>query len=183
VTYNFKNRLPPTFSEFIDFFVERLAMRVEYINSFISSLDNTFRTMLDCEVTRGQAALKDNLSPKFDVSGVIGLSGKAVGTVVLSLSKEVAMQAASHMLMCENTEINDDVVDAVGELTNMIAGAAKADLAEYQLMVSLPSVITGRDHEVRFPSDVRPICVPFSTKWGALVLEVGFSPVREPAIV
>jgi chemotaxis protein CheX len=86
------------------------------------------------------------------------------------------------MLMCENTEINGDVVDAVGELTNMVAGGAKAKLAEYQLMVSLPNVITGRDHEVRFPSDVTPICVPFSTKWGALALEVGFAPVREPLL-
>ena len=158
-------------------------MQVEYINSFISALDHTFQTMLDCEVKRGQAALKENFAPKFEVSGVIGLSGKAVGTVVLSFSKEVAMQAASHMLMSENTEINDDVVDAVGELTNMVAGSAKSQLAEYQLMVSLPNVITGRDHEVRFPSNVRPICVPFMTKWGPLALEVGFSPVREPVLV
>ena len=158
-------------------------MKVEYINSFISSLDHTFRTMLECEVERGQAALKENFAPKYEVSGVIGLSGKAVGTVVLSLSKEVAMQAASHMLMSENTEINDDVVDAVGELTNMVAGAAKSQLVEYQLMVSLPNVITGRDHEVRFPSNVRPICVPFTTKWGPLALEVGFSPVKAPVLV
>ena len=157
-------------------------MSVAYMNSFISSLDNTFRTMLDCEVQRGQATLKDNFSPKFDVSGIIGLSGKAIGTVVLSLSKEVALRAASHMLMCENTEINADVVDAVGELTNIVAGSAKGELAEYQLMASLPNVIIGRNHEVRFPSDVKPICVPFMTKWGPLALEVGFSPVREHAL-
>jgi chemotaxis protein CheX len=158
-------------------------MRVEYINSFISSLDRTFQTMLECKVTRGQPVLKDDVSPKFDVSGVIGLSGKAVGTVVLSFSKEVALQAASHLLMCEHTELDADVVDAVGELTNVVAGAAKSQLAEYELMASLPNVITGRNHEVRFPSDVTPICVPFTTKWGALALEVGFSPVREPALV
>jgi chemotaxis protein CheX len=82
--------------------------------------------------------------------------------------------------MSENTEINEDVIDAVGELTNMVAGAAKAKLEEYELSVSLPTVITGQDHDVRFPSDVTPICVPFATKWGAVTLEVGFSPVREP---
>jgi chemotaxis protein CheX len=154
-------------------------MKVEYINKFIASLGNTFQTMLECKVTRGQPALKDSSSPKYDVSGIIGLSGKAVGTVVVSFSKEVAMHAASHMLMCECTDLSADVVDAVGELTNMVAGAAKAELAEYELMVSLPNVITGRDHEVRFPSDVTPICVPFETKWGPVALEVGFSPVRE----
>jgi chemotaxis protein CheX len=85
------------------------------------------------------------------------------------------------MLMTEATEINDDVLDAVGELTNMVAGAAKAELEEYELMVSLPNVITGRDHDVHFPSNVTPICVSFETDWGELTLEVGLATVPQPA--
>ena len=156
-------------------------MRAEYINPFITSLKNAFHTMLDCEVRRGEIRLKDNHSPSGEVSGVIGLSGKAVGTVVLNFSKSVALQAASTMLMTEATEINDDVLDAVGELTNMVAGAAKAELEEYELMVSLPNVITGRDHDVHFPSNVTPICVSFETDWGDLTLEVGLATVAQPA--
>ena len=155
-------------------------MQAEYINPFIASLSNAFQTMLGCEVERGAITLKSNTSPKHEVSGIIGLSGKAVGTVVLSLSESVALKAASTMLMCEVNEINEDVVDAVGELTNMVAGAAKAELEEYELAVSLPNVITGRDHEVRFPSNVQPICVPFKTQWGSLALEVGLASVAEP---
>ncbi|MFZ5833546.1 MAG: chemotaxis protein CheX [Planctomycetota bacterium] len=158
-------------------------MRVEIINPFIASLDNAFRTMLGCSVERGPICLVDSRKPKYDVSGVIGLSGNAVGTVVLSLSEAVAVKAASVMLLCETSEINDDVVDAVGELTNMVAGAAKAELEEYRLMVSLPSVITGRHHEVRFPSNVTPICVPFNTSWGPLALEVGLASVPSPVEV
>jgi chemotaxis protein CheX len=153
-------------------------MRVEYINPFIAALRNAFLTMLGCEVRRREVSLKNDVAPKFDVSGIIGLSGQAIGTVVLSLSEQVALKAASTMLMCETTEINADVVDAVGELTNMVAGAAKAKLEEYHLAVTLPSVITGRNHAVRFPSDVTPICVHFDTDWGPLALEVGLAPVR-----
>ncbi len=156
-------------------------MRAEYINPFIASVSNAFLTMLDCKLRRGTISLKDHNSPKYEISGIVGLSGKAIGTVVLSLSEAVALKAASTMLMCETTEIDADVVDAVGELTNMVAGGAKAELEQYQLMVSLPNVITGRDHEVRFPSDVTPICVPFESEWGPLMLEVGLTPVREPA--
>jgi len=152
------------------------SMRVEYINPFISSLANTFRTMLGCEVRRREISLKPDRTPLHEVSGVIGLSGGAAGTVVLSLSKSVALKAASTLLMYEASEIDDDVVDAVGELTNMVAGGAKAQLAEFDLSVSLPSVITGRGHEIRFPSDVTPICVPFETDWGSLAVEVGFAP-------
>jgi chemotaxis protein CheX len=153
-------------------------MKVEYINPFIASLNNAFQTMLGCAVHRGPLSLKDGIAPKFEISGIIGLSGMAIGTVVLSLSEAVALKAASVMLMSETTRIDADVVDAVGELTNMVAGRAKADLEEYQLSVSLPSVITGRDHTVRFPSNVTPICVPFDTAWGPLALEVGFAPVE-----
>ena len=154
-------------------------MRVEYINPFIAALQNAFSTMLSCEVHRGQIMLKNGNNPQYDISGIIGLSGKAVGTVVLSLSKDVAVKAASTLLMSETTEINADVIDAVGELTNMVAGAAKAELEEFNLQVSLPNVITGLGHTIRFPSDVTPITVPFSSEWGNLALEVGFAPVRE----
>lgn len=157
-------------------------MQVEYINPFIAAMTNAFMTMLGCELKRGQLSLKDENSPKYEVSGIVGLSGKAVGTVVMGLSESVALKATSAMLMCETKTIDDDVVDAVGELTNMVAGAAKAELEKYELMVSLPNVITGRDHNVRFPSDVTPICVQFTSEWGDLALEVGFAPVREPAV-
>jgi chemotaxis protein CheX len=154
-------------------------MKVEYINPFITSLSNAFQTMLNCKVRRGKIYLKDGLSPNYEISGTIGLSGEAIGTVVVSLSEAVALKAASTMLMCETTDIDADVIDAVGELTNMIAGRAKAELEEYAMQLSLPNVITGHDHQVRFPSNVTPVCVSFETDWGPLCLEVGLAMVPE----
>lgn len=155
-------------------------MRADYINPFITSLINTFETMLSCPLTRGQIFLKSETTKLHDVSGIIGLSGEAQGTIVLSLEESVALQATTQMLMSETpeVEINTDVVDAVGELTNMVAGGAKAQLTEYQLSISLPGVIKGAGHEVCFPSDVTPICVPFTCPWGALKIEVGLAEVR-----
>jgi chemotaxis protein CheX len=155
-------------------------MRAEYINPFLTSLKNVLHTMLGCEARRGEIALKPDNRARHYVSGIIGLSGRAVGMVVLSLSEAVALKAASTMLMAEQGQVNDDVLDAVGELTNMIAGRAKAELEEYQLAVSLPSVVTGHGHEIHFPSNVRPISIAFETDWGPLALEVGFAPVHEP---
>jgi len=155
-------------------------MKAEYINPFLRSLANTFETMLGCTIERGTICLKKDQVAIFDISGIIGLSGKAIGTVVVSLSEEVALKATSAMLMCEATQIDEDVIDAVGEIANMVAGAAKAELEEYDMSVSLPNVITGKGHEVLFPSDVTPICVPFSSPWGPLTLEVGLAEVSEP---
>lgn len=158
-------------------------MRVEHINPFILSLKNVLQTMLACEARRGTISLKQDNRATHPVSGVIGLSGNAVGTVVLSVSEAFALKAASTMLMAEATELDADVLDAVGELTNMVAGRAKAELEEFELMVSLPNVITGMGHEVHFPSNVTPLLIAFDTDWGPLSLEVGLAPVDQPAAV
>jgi chemotaxis protein CheX len=156
-------------------------MRADYINPFIKSLVRVFQTMLGCESHRGQLRLKGDGPAEHCVSGVIGLSGRAKGSVVLNFSEELALKAASTMLMQEMTEIDADVSDAIGELTNMVAGAAKAELAEYQLSLSLPNVITGPNHTIRFPSAVQRICVPFETPWGPVLLEVGLVETHESA--
>jgi chemotaxis protein CheX len=109
------------------------------------------------------------------VSGLIGLSGKCQGMVVVSLSRQTALKAASILLAHEATEINADVVDAVGEMTNMIAGAAKAQLAQYELSVGLPTVICGRNHSISFPSGSTPIVMPFDSDIGPMSVEVGLA--------
>lgn len=156
-------------------------MNVEYINPFIRSVSNVFDTMLNCSVARGDIWLKSDSRPSYMVSGVIGLSGQAFGMVVLSLPEKIALKSAAVMLMEETTTLNADVLDAVGELTNIIAGGAKAELVKYQMSVSMPSVITGHDHEVHFPLNIRPIGIPFKTDWGDFALEVGLSEILFPS--
>jgi len=146
---------------------------VDFINPFLNSAITVFRTMLGCELQRGKPYLADSVQPKHEISGVIGLSGKAIGTVVLSLEGPVALKVAEAMLGEAQTELSGDVVDAIGEVTNMIAGSAKAQLEHLNMSVSLPSVIMGRDHKVAFPGDIRPIAIPFDSEWGPVCVQVG----------
>jgi chemotaxis protein CheX len=148
-------------------------MNVEYINPFVTSVISVFHTMLGAELTRGQPFVKTGSQPRHDISGVIGLSGKARGTIVLSLDREAALRTTEVMIHERPLHIDANVIDAVGELANMIAGSAKARLEEFELSVSLPSVIMGKGHCVEFPSNTQPICIPFECEWGAVDVEVG----------
>ena len=150
-------------------------MKAEYINPFLVSTISTFKTMLGCVLTRGTPFVKNGLQPEHEVSGVIGLSGRAQGTVVVGLGREAALRATEAMLQERPPEINGDVVDAIGELANIIAGGAKAKLEHLDLSVSLPSVITGKGHCIQFPTKVTPICIPFESDWGLITVEVGLS--------
>jgi len=150
-------------------------MKAEYINPFLASAMAAFETMLGCTLTRGTPYVKNGAQPEHEVSGVIGLSGKAQGTVVLSLSRDAAINAAGELLGERPSEVNGEVTDAVGELTNIIAGGAKAKLEHLDLSVSLPTVIAGKHHSVEFPRKVTPICIPFESQWGLITVEVGLS--------
>ena len=168
-------------------------MDVSFINHFIESTANVFDTMLSCPVKRTSLMLKVGSQPTHEVSAVIGLSGKAVGSVVLSLSTDVALKAVEQMLFDEFTEINAEVVDGVGELANMVAGGAKAGLEDMELALGLPNVIIGNAHQIYFPGSVQPISVGFETPWGPMAIDVGFNTsiegnlesisLREPAAV
>jgi len=151
------------------------AIRVEYINPFIIAVSKTLETMVGCSVTREPPQVKRGKSALYPVSGIIGLSGAIVGTVVLTMSENLALKSASAMLMEEFTEFDNDVSDAVGELTNVIAGNAKAQLEEYKLSLSLPNVIYGKDVELRFPEKCTPISIPFQTDHGPMAIEIGFT--------
>ena len=158
-------------------------MKVEYINPFLVSTISVFDTMLNCKLERGVPYLKNGTQPQHEVSGVIGLSGKAQGTVVLTLSREAALSATEALLQERPTEINGDVTDAIGELVNIIAGNAKAKLEHLDMSVSLPTVITGKNHCIEFPSKVTPICIPFTSAWGDVTVEVVLREVKAAVTV
>ncbi len=159
-------------------------MRVEYINPFVTAVLSVFRTMLGTELVRGQPFVKGGFQPRHQISGVIGLSGKARGTIVLSLDREAALRATAILTQEERpSSINADVIDAVGELANMIAGCAKAKLEQFEMSVSLPSVITGKGHCIEFPSNTTPICIPFDCEWGSVDVEVGLVELPVPSVV
>ena len=117
-------------------------MKVEFLNPFVTAAVSVFRTMLMCELTRGELRIKDNFQPNHEISGVIGLSGGAVGTVVLSLSHNVALSATGAMLGERPESLNADVVDVIGEVTNMIGGSSKSQLEQFAMSLSLPNVIS-----------------------------------------
>ena len=153
-----------------------MSIDIDYINPVIAGLEHVFDTMLNCKVERVGLGLMESNQALHPVSGIIGISGKGVGTIVLSMERAVAMKAAEVMLMAEGiTEIDNDVLDAVGEITNMVCGDAKAKLAQYHLSISLPNILHGEGCWLHFPQKAHPISIPFKCQWGLLALQIGFT--------
>ena len=146
-------------------------MKVEYINPFIDSTTSVFATMLNSKLVRSNLYIKRECTAEHEISGVIGLQGSMAGTVVLRLNRPTALAAAEIMIGEPQTEVNADVKDAVGELANMVAGGAKAQLGGLNMNLTIPTVVTGT-FAIEFPSQLPPICVEFQSNWGPLTIEV-----------
>ena len=73
-----------------------------------------------------------------------------------------------------HTEINQDVFDAVGELTNMISGVARTHLEKEGMTVyaAIPSVVYGKQHTINHILNSPSIMIPFSIDQGSFVVDV-----------
>ncbi len=153
-----------------------LAIRVEHVNPFVSSTMETFTKMVGIEPKPGKLMLKKDSKLNYDISGIIGLSGMAKGSVAISFPKETAIAICNKFMSGDYKDLHADILDAVGELVNIIAGNAKKDLTEFSIAISLPSVIVGANHQIAEPKDSFSFVVPFSTALGGFHLAVSLKP-------
>lgn len=157
-------------------------MDVKFINAFVGSIINVFKTMLGEEVKVSKPILKKDDLVTAEVSGIIGLSGEVQGSVVLSFERDAACKIASKFAGAEMTLESTDFCDAIGELANMVAGNAKKDFTGYEASISLPSVIIGKGHTVS-QSKARPyIVIPCDTSMGKFNVEVALVAAKTPAM-
>ena len=153
-------------------------MDAQYITPFITSIQNVFSTMLQLPVSVSEPSLKQGQRATYDVSGIIGMSGDVVGSVVLSFPKQTAERLVALFVGMEIDAESPDFADAVGELVNMVSGNAKGLFQNKQVSISCPSVIVGHNHNVSTSSDTPCVVIPCETDCGQLAIEIA---IRENA--
>ena len=151
-------------------------MNVDYINPFLEGTVNVLKTMAMVDPNPGKPFLKKNATSIGDISGIIGITGATEGSLAVTFSESCILHIVSNMLGEKFTAINADIVDAVGEITNMISGDARRILGEggLSLEASIPTVIRGKGHIVEHVANSPTIVIPFDTIHGKFTVEVCF---------
>ena len=154
-------------------------MQVKYINPFLAASVNLFRDYLGLKVKNGTPFILDDPQNLSEVSAIIGLAGETAGAVVLSFSRETAIEIVSRMEKRTYTALGTEVIDGVGELVNIIAGNAKKDLLDFRIDISLPGVITGQTYRIHWPEGVPVVAIPFESDAGPFSVNVSLRDFRE----
>lgn len=120
---------------------------MEIKDTLIASTINTFQTMLMIELSHVVSEPFPEVNCEF--AGMIGFSGDISGNIAICMSRATAMEAAA-AFVGESISGDTELSDCVGELVNMIAGNAKSGLHDYNISLSIPEVVLGRDIRIDF---------------------------------
>ncbi|AEH23545.1 hypothetical protein TOPB45_1466 [Thermodesulfobacterium geofontis OPF15] len=126
----------------------------DYIKKAVEEVIGTYLAktpvLKDTKVKRENTELKD-------ISVIIGLaSEKLEGVFIVSYDKRIIFDFMKNVLGENVEEINKDVIDAGGELTNQICGVFRREFEKtgITLQASTPSIVTGKDHKIEIPSKI-----------------------------
>ena len=149
-------------------------MDVKYINPFLEGTIEVLKTMAFVNPRPGKPYLKKNNLAKGDVTGIIGLTGAIKGSLALSFSTGSILKIVSNMLGEEMTSLNSEIIDAVGEITNMVSGAARKRIEAmgFSIYASIPTVVSGKDHSVMHVLGEPSIVIPFEMEEGPFVVDI-----------
>jgi chemotaxis protein CheX len=147
------------------------------------STENVFETMLGQSVATGEAYLDSVASSSSNgVVSFIGLAGAWIGTGSIACTATCACRIASQLMMSEYSAVDEEVLDAVAEVTNMILGNVKTALEERlgPMGLSIPTVIYGRNFKSRTVGKQEWTVVPFDCYGERLEVQVCLAEHRDP---
>ncbi|MCC6127081.1 MAG: chemotaxis protein CheX [Pirellulales bacterium] len=98
------------------------------------------------------------------VTGLIGVHGNVSGFITVNMAEQVALAAVGGLLQEPCPRLSNQVVDGVGELTNIISGGIKKGLYGSPWLfshITVPSVIIGRNYQIAYAKGLQYLSVAF----------------------
>lgn len=139
------------------------------INAFVDGVIKTLKTIAQTDATPGKPFIEPQFVLKGEIAGMVGMVAPPLkGTLLISYGKDSIFHILENMLGEKHTQIDAEVSDAVGEMTNMIYGSAKTTLNQmgYNFEMAIPTVISG-DFKIVHADKGATLVIPFNLKNGS----------------
>ena len=98
--------------------------------------------------------------PTYDAIATMGLSGTVKGAVMITMPVDVACMITSEFIGEQVVELCSDLTDGLGEILNIVAGAAAAKLPDLKIKISLPTVLIGEHPMLAGNQEIPWISIP-----------------------
>lgn len=151
-------------------------MGAKLINAFLTEGMNTFESMFGIKATNKEPHILNVTSGHpWEISGLLGITGKSKGVVAFRLHKTLANKMLELSgLECTKENYEEMSISLVSEFTNVIAGHAVSVVQDMDLDISPPFCVMGHNHEIAWPKNYPVIAIPFVTQQGPFEVDVCF---------
>jgi chemotaxis protein CheX len=117
---------------------------LDWLPSLELASREVFELMLGCRLTVPEPVVESN----YTITAMVGMTGKLCGVLNICCDQKSAALMTSKMLGVELDKVGTEMLDALGEVCNMIAGNFKNKIAGLGdgCMLSVPTIIAGSDY-------------------------------------
>lgn len=158
--------IPPKHSKYL--------VDVRVINSVINSTTRVFQQFGCSTINMGTPTPQQANTPlSGEISSAVEIKSEGFkGHLAISFDKNSFLEIVSLMLMEEQLELTESNQDAVGEINNIIFGNAKAEITDFNIQMTVPKIVFGKNHTLFAPEGSAGMIIPFTTAKGHFYISI-----------
>jgi chemotaxis protein CheX len=155
----------------------RATLRVQIVDRYVAAATTVIASETGAPVVRGGLRLEQDPYTSDEVTAMIGISGALAGSVYLSMTEATALALVSAMLGQVVVEFDALAHSGIGELSNVIVGAAGVGLAELGMTTTItpPLLLVGAGARLSSVT-IQRLVVPLQTACGSVLVHVALRP-------
>jgi chemotaxis protein CheX len=150
-------------------------MESDIVEAFAEAAKRTFKDMFGIEVsasgTRELSLAEDH---EWDITGLVGIAGQVQGIAAVRLGQSLVAKLldGSGVAAGGADERRQLEGGLVGEMSNIIAGAAISAMSDLHIDIAPPVVVRGENHKIGWPSIAPVVAVAFDSPSGAFEVDL-----------
>ena len=158
---------------------------VDIETAIVNSVIDVFDTMLDMAVDAIQQA-PESFTEGMRTVGSVTFAGDVDGVLNVQVNDDFGKEMTAAMLGVDvdKVESQEEVYDAIREVSNIIGGNLKSNFVDAGLscILSIPSITNGRDFKVSPTRSIKPARFLFSHKERVIIVEAGVKREKAAAV-
>lgn len=144
--------------------------------AIIDGTEEVFTTMLMIELDTGTPIEGPGGEITSNITSMLGLGKDIKGMLAVHCPEVVAKDITGTFLGIEVEELDEDVKDAIGEITNMVAGSLKTYFQDHDknIELAIPTTVVGKSFRTAGMSGATRVAVPFTMNGTAFLVELKY---------
>lgn len=150
-------------------------MAEDLVSAFAQAAKRTFKDMFGIDAAEsGSRELAGPEDHAWDITGLVGIAGHAQGVVAIRLTRGLvsSLLASSGVAVSGPEERRQLEGGLVGEMANIMAGAAISAMSDLQIDIAPPVIVRGVGHQIGWPGIAPVVAVSFDSPAGGFEVDV-----------